>query len=131
MISMTKRQTWNSGQRSLLHRCRSILRWKLLGPFERGTRLDPFGYAHERRQERRLVAEYEAALEEILARLTPDTLATAIDLAALPERIRGFGPVKARSIAEAAERRTALLSQLREPRRQDPRKVDAPSPVAA
>jgi len=80
----------------------------------RGTALDPFGYSGERREERRLIAEYEATLDEIVDRLSAQTLAIAVDLASLPEHIRGFGPVKARHLAEVAERRTALLSRLRD-----------------
>jgi indolepyruvate ferredoxin oxidoreductase len=90
----------------------------------RGTALDPFGYSAERRAERRLIAEYEEALEEIAARLAPETHAAAVDLASLPEHIRGFGPVKARHLAQVAERRTALLGQLR-----DPAKTPARTPV--
>jgi indolepyruvate ferredoxin oxidoreductase len=80
----------------------------------RGTALDPFGYSGERREERQLIAEYEATLDEIVDRLSAQTLAIAVDLASLPEHIRGFGPVKARHLAEVAERRTALLSRLRD-----------------
>ena len=97
----------------------------------RGTALDPFGYAQERREERRLIVEYEALLEELLERLSPETIATAVELASLPEHIRGFGPVKARSIARAAERRTALLARLRDPARGESRGPAIPIKVAA
>ncbi len=81
----------------------------------RGTALDPFGRSAERREERRLIAEYESTLAEILERLAPATLDAAVALASLPEHIRGFGPVKARHLAQASERREALLAQLRDP----------------
>jgi len=81
----------------------------------RGTAFDPFGHSAERREERRLVVEYEETLAEIVERLSPQTHAIAVDLASLPEHIRGFGPVKARHLAQAADRRTALLGQLRDP----------------
>jgi indolepyruvate ferredoxin oxidoreductase len=89
----------------------------LLAKFKRlrGTALDPFGYSGERREERRLIAEYEETLAEIVERLGPETLHAAVDLASLPEHIRGFGPVKARHLAQVAERREALLGQLRNP----------------
>jgi indolepyruvate ferredoxin oxidoreductase len=74
--------------------------------------LDPFGRTEERRAERRLIAEYEATIEEILARLSPDTLATAVALASLPERIRGFGHVKEKAMREAAAERARLLERL-------------------
>ena len=97
----------------------------------RGTALDPFGRSRERREERRLIAEYEELLEEIAGRLAPDTLAVAVDLASLPEHIRGFGPVKARHLAQVAERRTALLAQLRDPGKSRPPKEPIPIRAAA
>jgi indolepyruvate ferredoxin oxidoreductase len=97
----------------------------------RGTPFDPFGYADERREERRLIAEYEALLDEILEHLAPATLATAIELASLPEYVRGFGPVKARALAEMSGRRQALLSRLRDPGPGEPRKTVIPVKVAA
>jgi indolepyruvate ferredoxin oxidoreductase len=79
----------------------------------RGTALDPFGYSHERRMERALIAEYEADMAEVLPRVTPATLDTARALAELPLSIRGFGPVKAANAARAAETRRALLQTFR------------------
>jgi indolepyruvate ferredoxin oxidoreductase len=67
--------------------------------FLRGTPFDPFGYTAERRTERKLVADYEALLGTIVRELTPANHATAVALAALPEKIRGFGPVKMRHLA--------------------------------
>jgi indolepyruvate ferredoxin oxidoreductase len=79
----------------------------------RGTPFDPFGYTAERRMERRLIAEYEATLAEILDRLTPDNHPLAVGLAAIPEKIRGFGHVKARNIKTAKADEAALLEQFR------------------
>ncbi len=79
----------------------------------RGTAFDPFGYTKERRTERRLVADYEALLEEILARLAPENHAVAVGLAAIPEKIRGFGHVKARTLAAAKADEAALLERFR------------------
>ena len=59
--------------------------------FLRGTPFDIFGYSQERRTERKLIADYEAMLDEILAKLTPDNHPLAVGLAAIPEKIRGFG----------------------------------------
>ncbi len=81
--------------------------------FLRGTPLDPFARAAERAGERALIAEYEAAIEEILQCLSPGTLSTAVALASLPERIRGFGHVKERAIREAEAERARLLERLR------------------
>jgi indolepyruvate ferredoxin oxidoreductase len=79
----------------------------------RGTRLDIFGYSHERRTERRLIADYEAMLDEILAGLSPATHAIAVALASIPEKIRGYGPVKARHLAAAKAEEAALLDSFR------------------
>ena len=67
----------------------------------------------ERRTERTLIADYEAMLGEILAKLTPDNHPLAVGLAAIPEKIRGFGPVKARHLAAAKADEAALLQQFR------------------
>jgi indolepyruvate ferredoxin oxidoreductase len=83
--------------------------------FVRGTALDPFGRTEERRAERRLIGEYEAQVEEILQKLAPDTLATSVALASLPEKIRGFGHVKEKSIRAAEAERARLLDRLRQP----------------
>ena len=81
--------------------------------FLRGTPLDIFGYSQERKTERKLIADYEAMLDEILAKLTPDNHAYAVGLAAIPEKIRGFGPVKARHLVAAKADEAALLEQFR------------------
>ena len=47
----------------------------------RGTAFDPFGYAHVRRVERSLPGEYLTLVDRALERLSPDTLATAIEIA--------------------------------------------------
>jgi len=79
----------------------------------RGTAFDPFGYTAERRIERALIAEYEAMLSEILERLSPDNHHLAVGLAAIPEKIRGFGHVKARSLTAAKADEAALMAQFR------------------
>ena len=81
--------------------------------FLRGTVLDPFGYTAERQMERRLVTEYEHLLEEICERLTLNNHRFAVELAMIPEKIRGFGPVKQRHLAAAKGEEAALLEQFR------------------
>jgi indolepyruvate ferredoxin oxidoreductase len=81
--------------------------------FLRGTPFDIFGYSQERRTERKLVADYEALIDEILAKLAPDNHPVAVGLAAIPEKIRGFGHVKARHLAAAKADEAALLEQFR------------------
>lgn len=79
----------------------------------RGTPFDPFRWRAERKEERRLVAEFEELLDEIAAHLTPERHASAVALASLPDQIRGFGHVKARSIEAAMAERDAHLAAFR------------------
>jgi indolepyruvate ferredoxin oxidoreductase len=79
----------------------------------RGTPFDPFGRTAERRLERALITQYEKDMEEVLTRLTPGILPTAIALAKLPLSIKGFGPVKEAAAAKAAAEREVLLATLR------------------
>ncbi len=79
----------------------------------RGTAFDPFGRSEERRTERRLIADYEAVLDELLAKLTPENHHLAVGIAAIPEKIRGFGHVKTRHLAAAKADEAALLDQFR------------------
>ena len=74
----------------------------------RGTALDVFGYGAERRLERQLITDYERAVETLLARLTPANHGLAIEIASVPEQIRGFGHVKQRHLAEAKRREAEL-----------------------
>jgi indolepyruvate ferredoxin oxidoreductase len=81
--------------------------------FLRGTALDPFGYSLERRTERELIDDYRTMLDEVLANLTPANHHLAVGLAAIPEKIRGFGHVKQRHLATAKADEAALLEQFR------------------
>ncbi len=81
----------------------------------RGTRFDIFGHTPERRAERALVAAYEAQLDEICAGLSAANHAVAIELAALPLEIRGFGHVKEANLERARAKADALLAQFRSP----------------
>ena len=89
--------------------------------FLRGTALDPFGYQEERQTERRLVAEYEGLVEDLIEGLVPhgddessssSSLSLAVDLASIPEQIRGFGHVKEEHIKTAKAQERVLLEQL-------------------
>jgi indolepyruvate ferredoxin oxidoreductase len=80
----------------------------------RGTAFDVFGYTQERKTERRLIADYEALVGEILAKLTPQNHALCVALAAIPEKIRGFGHVKERHLTAAKAEEAELLKRLRD-----------------
>lgn len=79
----------------------------------RGTVLDPFRHSADGRMHREILAAYEQDMEEVLRRLNPHNHAVAVELAALPEQIRGYGPVRERHLAHASQRRAELLSRLR------------------
>jgi indolepyruvate ferredoxin oxidoreductase len=81
----------------------------------RGTPLDVFGYSEERRTERRLIGEYEATVAALLARLDRGNLKTAVEIASIPEHIRGYGHVKAKHLATAKAREASLLASLEQP----------------
>ncbi len=81
----------------------------------RGTALDPFGLTAERRGERQAITDFEAELAEIIERLEPRTHAIAVELASLPQSVRGFGHVKAGNAQKARARRLELMDRLRAP----------------
>ncbi len=89
--------------------------FKLLAKFKvlRGTPFDPFGYSHERKTERALVHDYEVMLAEVLAKLNDGNHPIAVGLAAIPEKIRGFGHVKMRHLEAAKADEAALFEQFR------------------
>ncbi len=67
----------------------------------------------ERKTERQLVRDYEALLDELIAKLAPENHHIAVGLAAIPEKIRGFGHVKQRHLKAAKADEAALLEQFR------------------
>jgi indolepyruvate ferredoxin oxidoreductase len=83
----------------------------LLGAMKvlRGTPFDPFGRTRVRRLERELITEYRAAVENLLAHLTEDTLADCVRIAALPDLVRGYEQIK---IASVDSYRTHLHADL-------------------
>ena len=83
----------------------------------RGTALDVFGKTAERRGERQLIAEYIALVDEFCATLDLERLPVALQLASLPDDIRGFGHVKERNIQAAAKKKARLLDDYRTPER--------------
>jgi indolepyruvate ferredoxin oxidoreductase len=86
--------------------------------FLRGSALDPFGHTRERKMERSLIAEYEQTVERLLGGLAPHNHATAIEIASLPEEIRGFGHIKMKSVEAARRKRDELLASFGDPTRQ-------------
>ena len=78
----------------------------------RGTRFDPFGWTKERRTERQLRDQYFADIERMCGTLTQDNYDIAVQLAEVPEQIRGFGHVKLASVEDAVLGREAILGRL-------------------
>ena len=89
----------------------------------RGTRFDIFGRTEERRAERAAVASYEARIERLLAQLTPANLALAVQYAAVPDTIRGFGPIKAANMRKPRRNMPALEAALDAPAAAESRRV--------
>ncbi|MCA6100978.1 indolepyruvate ferredoxin oxidoreductase family protein [Bradyrhizobium australafricanum] len=83
--------------------------------FLRGTPLDIFGYNADRKLERNLIAGYEKDVATVLNLLSPLNHDIAVELLALPDRIRGYGPVKDKAIKEAKVRYAQLAADLANP----------------
>ncbi len=82
----------------------------------RGSRFDIFGHTAERRGERQLIADYERTLQELLGSLDAGRLALAVEIASIPEHIRGYGHVKEAHLHDARAREAALLATWRNPK---------------
>jgi len=93
--------------------------FKLLAALKglRGTALDVFGRSEERRQERALIVEYKACVEELLGGVgnfsDASQVRLAVEIARVPEQIKGFGHVKARNLAAARQNWQALMARFR------------------
>jgi indolepyruvate ferredoxin oxidoreductase len=81
----------------------------------RGGPLDIFGRTEERRTERALIQEYRASIEEVLGKLNADNHATAVEIARIPEQIKGYGHVKERHLKAARARWAELMEAYRHP----------------
>lgn len=78
----------------------------------RGTWADPFGRTAERRAERALRDEYISDVERLCSELSSETIDAVIAIAALPQMVRGFGPVKDAAMAQYRAERAALFHKL-------------------
>jgi indolepyruvate ferredoxin oxidoreductase len=83
--------------------------------FLRGTALDPFGKTEERRTERALIGEYEVLVRELIGGLKAEKLALAVELASLPDGIRGYGHVKENNLRAVRTKWSELLGRWRTP----------------
>ena len=87
--------------------------FQLLAKFKglRGGAFDVFGYSEERKMERALIVEYRAMIENLLAGLNADNVANAVELANLPEQVRGFGHVKEATVEKFRAETAQLLAR--------------------
>jgi indolepyruvate ferredoxin oxidoreductase len=79
----------------------------------RGTAFDVFGRTEERRTERALIGEYRASIDELLKALNAGNRTLAVEIARIPEEIRGYGHVKERHLVAARAKWQRLLQQWR------------------
>ena len=79
----------------------------------RGGALDIFGRTEERKMERALINEYRACIDELLQTLNADNRALAVEIARVPEDIRGYGHVKERHLKAARPKWDALMQRWR------------------
>ena len=77
--------------------------------FLRGTILDPFGKTKERKMERLLINQYKKDLTKILNELDTKNISLAVQIASIPEMIRGYGHVKEENMKKAEQKRKELL----------------------
>ena len=82
----------------------------------RGTPFDLFGLARVRRVERRLLAEYEDVVRDLAGRLDSDNHAVAVEIAGLPDMVRGYEDIKERNVERYEARLAELRDQLDRPR---------------
>jgi indolepyruvate ferredoxin oxidoreductase len=99
--------------------------FRMLAKFKglRGGALDIFGKTAERQHERQLIEDYIKQLDEIASKLNAANHATAVQLASVPDEIRGYGHVKERSLEAAKKLEASLLQQFRSPQPQPQRQV--------
>ena len=80
--------------------------------FLRATKFDLFAFQKERQQERALISEYCQAIDLTLSKLTIANHNTAVAIAELPEKVRGYGYVKDKAIKHFQQDLNQLLGQL-------------------
>ena len=96
----------------------SVFGWLARFKGLRGTAFDIFGKTEERHTERALIQDYRASIEEVLRSLNADNHALAVDIARLPDQIKGYGHVKARHLAKVRPQWERLMQTWRDPNQQ-------------
>jgi len=110
----------------MIHAFRLLAWFKFL----RGTAYDPFGYAADRKAERKLIEDYRAMIEQRIAGLKAEQIPHLARLARLPEMIRGYGHLKEASIGKAMAEKARLESELEPLRSRRGIAARSPNPAA-
>jgi indolepyruvate ferredoxin oxidoreductase len=91
--------------------------WQLLlrllpaGRRLRGHWYDPLGWTADRREDRALLVQYTTLVDQLCQGLTASRLDWACQVAAVPARIKGYGPVRRAKVQEAQAEWARLLMQ--------------------
>ena len=90
--------------------------FKIISKFKflRGTSFDPFGYLSERKNERKLIKDYKNCILDIGTKLSKNNYDIAVDIASVPDQIRGFGHVKEKNIKVAEDCQNNLIMTFNE-----------------
>lgn len=94
-----------------------LILFRIMAKFKwlRGTSFDIFGYSAERKMERELIEEYERTMAEIIENLNHDNHSLAVEIASLPEKIRGYGHVKLENVEKVKVEWQELVQRYRQP----------------
>jgi indolepyruvate ferredoxin oxidoreductase len=60
-----------------------------------------------------LIQWYRELIEQVLANLTPDNLPLALEIALLPDQIRGYEKIKEQNIAKVKQQAAEKLEAMR------------------
>jgi indolepyruvate ferredoxin oxidoreductase len=104
MLGVDKKIAFGRSARVVFRILRSLRRL-------RGTRFDPFGHAQVRRVERRLVAEYLDVVDNLVTYLTAETYELGVEIAGMPDMVRGYEEVKLASVERYRARLGELLAE--------------------
>jgi indolepyruvate ferredoxin oxidoreductase len=91
---------------------RTPLRLLAAMKFVRGTPLDIFGLSAHRRTERAMVEWYKELIRRTVEALREDNVKTALEIASLPDQIRGYESIKDQSIATVKQLAEEKLSAM-------------------
>jgi indolepyruvate ferredoxin oxidoreductase len=107
------RETGRARKITLNQSVMTVLKWLRHLKFLRNTPFDPFNWTTHRRREWALVEEYENVVDELLRDLALENHELAIQIAEIPEHVRGFDTVKDLHMEAAKEKEAELLAAFR------------------